>query len=107
MTEDNWKTLRVPPEAYDRAKEQKEKHGRTWGEQLVCDNPTTTEVVDAAEIVERLSQTSDVDTAEIADAVADRLGTGSDVQLDTADIIGRIEDLENTLPRKVASELSR
>lgn len=55
MTEDNWKTLRVPPEAYEQAKEQKEKHGRTWGEQLVCDNATTMEVIEAGEVVEELS----------------------------------------------------
>jgi len=36
MTQDDWKTLRVPPEAYDTAKAQKEQAGRTWGEQLVA-----------------------------------------------------------------------
>jgi hypothetical protein len=35
MTQDNWKTLRVPPEAYETAKAQKEDNDRTWGEQLV------------------------------------------------------------------------
>lgn len=32
---DDWKTLRVPTEAWERAKEQKETNGRTWGEQIV------------------------------------------------------------------------
>lgn len=32
---DDWKTLRVPPEAYEAAKAQKEDAGRTWGEQIV------------------------------------------------------------------------
>ena len=32
---DDWKTLRVPVEAWEEAKEQKEEHGRTWGEQIV------------------------------------------------------------------------
>jgi len=36
MTQDDWKTLRVPPEAYNTAKAQKEEAGRTWGEQLVA-----------------------------------------------------------------------
>jgi len=36
MPQDDWKTLRVPPEAYDTAKAQKEQAGRTWGEQLVA-----------------------------------------------------------------------
>lgn len=44
------------------------------------------------------------DAEEIADAVADELDTDA-MQLDAADIIGRIEDLENSLPRKVAEEL--
>lgn len=35
MGNDNWHTLRVPPEAYETAREQKEEHGRTWGEQVV------------------------------------------------------------------------
>jgi len=35
MSGDNWKTLRVPPEAYEEAKAQKEANGRTWGEQVV------------------------------------------------------------------------
>ena len=35
MPNDDWKTLRVPPEAYAAAKEQKEAAGRTWGEQIV------------------------------------------------------------------------
>jgi len=35
MSGDNWRTLRVPPEAYDEAKAQKEANDRTWGEQLV------------------------------------------------------------------------
>lgn len=34
MSRDDWKTLRVPPEAYKEAKKQKDKHDRTWGQQL-------------------------------------------------------------------------
>jgi len=36
MTQDDWKTLRVPPEAYETAKAQKDDADRTWGEQLVA-----------------------------------------------------------------------
>ena len=32
---DDWKTLRVPPGAYETAKSQKEAAGRTWGEQII------------------------------------------------------------------------
>lgn len=34
---DDWKTLRVPPGAYEAAKAQKEANDRTWGEQIVRD----------------------------------------------------------------------
>lgn len=32
---DDYKTMRVPTDAWERAKEQKEAAGRTWGEQIV------------------------------------------------------------------------
>lgn len=35
-----WKTLRVPTDAYEKAKAQKEAHGRTWGQQIVRDADT-------------------------------------------------------------------
>ena len=89
MSGDNWKTLRVPPEAYDEAKAQKEEHNRTWGEQLVCDNPTTTEVIDVDALIDDLGaqaggpQVDDsklarevsrqIDYAQLANAVADEV----------------------------------
>jgi len=69
MTQDDWKTLRVPPEAYEKAKAQKEENDRTWGEQLVCDNPTTMEVVDLSDIDTTVSQ-SDVDVDAIMQQLA-------------------------------------
>jgi len=44
MSGDNWKTLRVPPEAYDKAKAQKEANNRTWGEQIVRADDDTTDL---------------------------------------------------------------
>lgn len=35
MTDKDWKTLRVPLDAYTEAKAQKKEHGRTWGQQIV------------------------------------------------------------------------
>jgi len=67
MSENNWKTLRVPPEAYERAKEQKDEHDRTWGEQLVCEDPTTINVV-AVDDLEDIGAGADgesIDYAEI------------------------------------------
>jgi hypothetical protein len=54
MSRDNWKTLRVPPERYEQAKAQKEEHNRTWGEQLVTDEPEVTEVVPVDELLDQL-----------------------------------------------------
>jgi len=74
---DNWKTLRVPLEDYMEAKQQKERYDRTWGEQLVCDNPTTTEVVDVGSIVEEFEQQydsgGDLHADEFAQEVARRI----------------------------------
>jgi len=81
---DDYKTLRVPEDDYYEAKEQKEKHNRTWGEQLVCSNDSTTEpenVVDDTTInnlrdellakIEAL--TGDVATVEDIADLADQL----------------------------------
>jgi hypothetical protein len=94
MTKDDWKTLRVPPEQYEKAKAQKEEHNRTWGEQLVCSNPTTTEVVEAEEITE-----------EIKNIVS--MANEPGVEINVKRVINRIDDLENRLPRKIAEELQR
>ncbi len=64
----DYKTLRVPEHAWEEAKEQKEEHGRTWGEQLVCDGE-------------------------------------SESGIDAEQILNRIDDLENTLPRKIRKGL--
>jgi len=71
MTDDNWKTLRVPPEAYDEAKEQKEAAGRTWGEQVVRQNDDTNSDVD--ELIDTIAAEvggPQVDDSEIAREVA-------------------------------------
>lgn len=90
---DNWKTLRVPKAAWETAKEQKVAAGRTWGEQIVRpdgDNAST----DTAEVVEELKQEVEhlANSGAVFDEEAER-------------IIGRIEDLESQLPKKIAEEL--
>jgi len=111
MTQDNWKTLRVPAEAYKQAKQQKEEHNRTWGEQLVCDNPTTTEVVETSEIVEELSNHGDnVDTiTDEIETLKNEISMAADptVDVDVDRIIKRIDDLESQLPTKVAREIQQ
>lgn len=74
MSGDNWKTLRVPPEAYDEAKEQKEEHGRTWGEQVVRDEDNAPRDVDALvdELKDELSMTADPG-APTSDADVERM----------------------------------
>lgn len=80
MTDDNWKTLRVPADAWETAKAQKEDDDRTWGEQIVRgDNPTTTDIDAerlASLIVDQIGAEAGgakVDDSEIAKEVAQRL----------------------------------
>lgn len=52
---DDWKTLRVPEEAYDDAKEQKEANDRTWGEQIVRpDGDDADQMREVLEMLDRL-----------------------------------------------------
>lgn len=67
---DNWKTLRVPKDAWQEAKAQKEEHNRTWGEQLVCSNDATTErevVVDNDALYEARDEILGAISAECGD----------------------------------------
>jgi hypothetical protein len=74
MTDNDWKTLRVPSEAYETAKAQKAEHGHTWGEQLVCDAPETVEVVRVDDLERDTDDGGiDIDYAELATRVADEL----------------------------------
>jgi hypothetical protein len=78
MSGDNWKTLRVPPEAYDEAKAQKEQHDRTWGEQLVRPDGDSADAVDAPDaeaIAEAFRQAFPYDevAAQTASKTADEL----------------------------------
>jgi len=75
MTDDNWKTLRVPVDAWEEAKAQKEEHDRTWGEQIVCDNTSTNDgksvedsVVDTEELAREVAK--QLDYAELANLTA-------------------------------------
>jgi len=102
MTKDNWKTIRVPVEAYEKAKEQKENNNRTWGEQLVCNNTTTTEVVDC----DNVASTDDIQNMrdEIIGsitAISGDVATTEDLQ----HLTGKITDLQTNLPSAVAEEL--
>jgi len=73
MSGDNWKTLRVPPEAYDEAKAQKEANDRTWGEQLVRpdDDDTTAAPTDPEAIAREFARVFDYE--ENARKTAERL----------------------------------
>lgn len=92
MTQDNWKTLRVPTEQYEKAKAQKESNGRTWGQQIVrayddegpdLDEETAQEIincigaevggpsVDSDKLARQVAAT--IDYAELASKVANEL----------------------------------
>lgn len=52
---DDWKTLRVPEDAYEEAKAQKEAAGRTWGEQIVRATESEGDVSNA-DLLERMDE---------------------------------------------------
>lgn len=96
----DYKTIRVPQDVYEQAKERKEAHGVTWGEYLnphawhsVFDNPDTD-----------LDAGGDIDTDAIAENVAEELEAS---KADIDRVLNRLDDLETTLPRKIAEELQR
>lgn len=88
MTE--YKSLRVPVDAWEQAKAQKEAEGRTWGEQIVRTDAENVEAdttqVSAEEIAAELDSAG-VNEATLAEYVADYLVS------------------EYQLPRKVAEEV--
>lgn len=99
----DYKTLRVPEDAWQEAKEQKEANDRTWGEQLVCSNNTTTEgderdlnVVDNDALYEARD--------EILAAIGAERGDVAQAE-HIRELKNRIDDLEAQLPTKLAEEL--
>jgi len=96
MTDDNWKTIRVPKDAWKEAKAQKDEHDRTWGEQLVCDNTTTTKVVESDAVVESLMQEIDALAFDgaISDQEAERIISSLNaIEERTNSIEGTLEDM--------------
>jgi len=96
MTQDDWKTLRVPPEAYETAKAQKEDADRTWGEQLVAPvEPDMTDPDDlAARIVDQIGADvggPQVDDSEIARAVARELDYAHLADKVSEQVVGNLE----------------
>jgi len=113
---DNYKTMRVPKDAWEKAKAQKEDNDRTWGEQIVRDVDTdSTTSVDTDAIVEQIvttleqSDREDFDdwfSPDVAQTIAHHVIAEIEQEsVDVDKLIGRIDDLESRLPRKVAEEL--
>jgi len=78
MAQDDWKTLRVPPEAYNTAKAQKEEAGRTWGEQLVAPVEPDFDRESLAERLDRIESAAKEATsaAHRAENAVDKLAEG-------------------------------
>lgn len=71
MTNDTWKTVRVPPEAYERAQEQRQAADRTWGEQIVRQDDSDDEwamVKLTDDQMERLLESGSIDTTDVYNA---------------------------------------
>jgi len=113
MTNDNWHTLRVPPEAYDQAKEQKENAGRTWGEQVVRpENDAESESIDVERLADELAECvtgKSLNPEALADALADELdeygvSAGVDAQLaGIAEQLATIERAASTAEERTGS----
>lgn len=91
---DDWKTIRVPKDVYDDAKQRKEEHGVTWGEYV---NPHAWHSV--FDEPDRDMTPDNPDIASVLDA------SEGDIEAAKDEILGRIDDLEARLPRKVKEEL--
>jgi hypothetical protein len=86
MAQDDYKTMRVPTDAWERAKEQKESAGRTWGEQIVRpDGDSTDDSTEAPEVVE-----ATVDTDEIASEVAAKIDYAELASKVSEDVVGEL-----------------
>ena len=122
------KTIRVNESAFETAKERKEAQGQTWDEYLTDTNRTGP---DANDVASEITATLNLDASEAKGEIQDVKeqieevqsmlesaqesweylngeeihGTVHETDEMTKDIVKRIDDLENTLPRKVAQEV--
>jgi len=113
----DYKTLRVPEDAWEDAKQQKEANDRTWGEQIVrpdSDKSSTTDsdVVEGSVEVDGLTDIKDqLDRIESAQAntVSESLEIAESVDKDLGDEIAQLrrdfDEFKHQLPRQVAEEL--
>lgn len=124
MARDEWKTLRVPRESYEKAKEQKQNHDRTWGEQLLCNNTSTTsdnivetnkdDIVETLlqQVEPQLEQCNNNATIDI-DALAEKIVSELDRETPVAqdrdtdgiqDDLDKLKQLVDTIPERTAEE---
>jgi len=85
----DYKTMRVPEDAWEQAQAYRKEHGLTWGEYIrpPCDNSVET--------------TEPMQVVPIEDVVGHDVPTQ---QLDLSPLIGRIDDLETELKTKIENE---
>jgi len=124
------KTIRVDEDAFDEAKQEKEKQGQTWDEYLTDSNRTGPDADDVAtELTSRLNLDASVTKDDIATVKSELQeiqemlesaqesweylngeeihGTVHESDHELKDVIGRLDDLESQLPRKIAEEIQR
>jgi len=97
MTE--YKSLRVPVDAWEAAKAQKEDADRTWGDQIVRPDGDDAGDVDLTTLMDEIQDMKE--GVEFVDAHVDSGG------VDTREILNRLDDLETQLPTKVKEELQQ
>lgn len=92
MTNDDWKTLRVPVADYNDAKAQKEEHGRTWGEQIVRpDGDGGEDYPDADEIAAAVTASLDLDTDHDFDTLAHEVAARIDYAMLASKVADELE----------------
>lgn len=113
---DDYATIRVPQDAFEKAKQRKNDSNMTWAEYLTDANRGSPDATDVAtEITARLNLDAD-DAKEEIQAMKEEVNTlkqeidslafdGAVSDTEAERIMGRIDDLESTLPRKVAQEV--
>lgn len=104
----NWPTIAVPEDVRDDAREEEPTYGELLRMGIVAhqealvntDGELITEQPDPSEF-------GQVATVEDLEQLKNELSMANEpgVEIDAQEIISRIEDLETTLPRKVAEEL--
>jgi hypothetical protein len=102
---DNWKTLRVPKDAYEEAKERKKEQDQTWGEYLTDSNRTGP---DADDVATQITAELDVDATDAKAEINDVKELIEETKEEVQSLESSISvTLDATERQKIVEELAR